>query len=179
MTHSAHTPASPKAKAKRPLAPDTARLDPRSARAWTEPMATAPLGGGRYAVESSTNEYRVDLTTSDCTCLDHGYRGARCKHLRRVAVEVTRGDLPAPGRLPGTAPPAVASDTSPRTDPDCVTTAGSTRTIPSATGRQGTSSLSSASLTHPPVSGPLRGRAALSLIMRRTAAIRPMTPSSR
>ncbi len=101
MTHSAHTPASPKAKAKRPLAPDTARLDPRSARAWTEPMATAPLGGGRYAVESSTSEYRVDLTTSDCTCPDHGYRGARCKHLRRVAVEVTRGDLPAPGRLPG------------------------------------------------------------------------------
>jgi hypothetical protein len=64
-------------------------------------MATAPLGGGRYAVESTSGEYRVDLASGDCTCPDHGYRGVRCKHLRRVAVEITRGDLPAPGRLPG------------------------------------------------------------------------------
>lgn len=65
-------------------------------------MATWPLASGCYAVESASgNEYRVDLATGDCTCPDHDYRGTRCKHLRRVAVEITRGDLPAPGRLPG------------------------------------------------------------------------------
>lgn len=87
---------------KRPLAPDTSRLDPRSARAWTEAMATEALGGGRYAVEAASgNEYRVDLRDGTCTCPDSGYRGERCKHLRRVAVEITRGDLAPPGRMPG------------------------------------------------------------------------------
>jgi len=99
MTHLEHTPASP---TKRPLAPDISRLDPRSARAWTEPMAVEPLGSGRYAVESeSDNEYEVDLRDGTCTCPDNGYRGARCKHLRRVAVEITRGELPPPGRRVG------------------------------------------------------------------------------
>lgn len=99
MTHLEHTSASPM---KRPLAPDTSRLDPRSARAWTEPMAVEPLGSGRYAVESASgNEYTVDLRDGTCTCPDNGYRGVRCKHLRRVAVEITRGELAPPGRLPG------------------------------------------------------------------------------
>jgi len=99
MTHLEHTPAS---ASKRRLAPDTSRLDPRSARAWTEPMAVEPIGGGCYAVASASgNEYHIDLPAGRCTCPDNGYRGARCKHLRRVAVEVTRGDLAPPGRLPG------------------------------------------------------------------------------
>ncbi|MFC7176512.1 SWIM zinc finger family protein [Halosegnis marinus] len=97
MTHLEHTPASPNPK--RPLAPDTSRLDPRSARAWTEPMAVRALGGGRYAVASG-GDYEVDLPAGTCTCPDSGYRGERCKHLRRVAVEITRGDLAPPGRLP-------------------------------------------------------------------------------
>lgn len=65
-------------------------------------MAVEPLGSGRYAVDAASgNEYRVDLTSGTCTCPDNGFRDARCKHLRRVAVEITRGDLAPPGRLPG------------------------------------------------------------------------------
>ncbi|MFB6119325.1 SWIM zinc finger family protein [Halosegnis sp.] len=102
MTHLENTPASP-SEPKRPLAPDLSQLDDRSARAWTEPMAVEARGGGVYAVASaSDNEYRADLLTGSCTCPDSGFRGARCKHLRRVALEVTRGDVPPPGRLSGT-----------------------------------------------------------------------------
>jgi hypothetical protein len=75
----------------------------RSVRAWTEPMAVEPLGSGRYRVESASgNEYTVDLPASDCTCPDHGYRGERCKHLRRVAIDVTEGRVPPPGKRRGT-----------------------------------------------------------------------------
>jgi len=75
----------------------------RSVRAWVEEMAVEPLGSGRYRVESeSGNTYTVDLTTADCTCPDHGYRGERCKHLRRVAIEVTEGEVPPPGKREGT-----------------------------------------------------------------------------
>ncbi|MEF8841337.1 MAG: SWIM zinc finger family protein [Haloarculaceae archaeon] len=77
-------------------------MDGRSVRAWTEAMAVAPLGGGRYAVEGqSGNTYVVDLLASDCTCPDHTIRGERCKHLRRVAIEVNRGRVAAPGRVRG------------------------------------------------------------------------------
>lgn len=85
------------------LAPDTSRLDGRSARAWTEPMAVTALGEGRYEVENSEGRtYVVDLPESDCTCPDHRIRGESCKHLRRVAIEVTRGQVPAPGKVRGT-----------------------------------------------------------------------------
>ena len=87
----------------RPLAPDTSRLDGRSARAWTEPMAVRALGDGQYAVENQQGRtYTVDLDAGDCTCPDHRIRGERCKHLRRVAIEVTRGRVPAPGKVRGT-----------------------------------------------------------------------------
>ncbi|MFB6206328.1 MAG: SWIM zinc finger family protein [Haloglomus sp.] len=86
-----------------PLAPDTSRLDGRSARAWTEPMAVTALGGGRYEVENQAGRtYVVNLPESDCTCPDHRIRGESCKHLRRVAIEVTRGRVPAPGKVRGT-----------------------------------------------------------------------------
>ncbi|MEF8914721.1 SWIM zinc finger family protein [Natronomonas sp.] len=99
MTHPAHTPASSDSDARRPLAPDTSRLDDRSARAWTEAMAVRSLGAGRYAVESQSGAtYMVNLPRSDCTCPDHEIRGERCKHLRRVAIEVTEGRVPPPGK---------------------------------------------------------------------------------
>lgn len=86
----------------RPLAPDTSRLDGRSARAWTEPMAVTALGEGRYEVENRAGRtYVVDLPEGDCTCPDHRIRGESCKHLRRVAIEVTRGQVPAPGKVQG------------------------------------------------------------------------------
>ena len=88
---------------KEPLAPDFGAMDDRSVRAWTEAMAVGTLGGGRYAVEGqSGNTYVVDLLGSDCTCPDHTIRGERCKHLRRVAIEVNRGRVAPPGRVRGT-----------------------------------------------------------------------------
>ena len=88
---------------KEPLAPDLRAMDERSVRAWTEAMAVAPLGDGRYAVESqSGNTYVVDLPAGECTCPDHTIRGERCKHLRRVAIEVNRGRIAPPGRRRGT-----------------------------------------------------------------------------
>ncbi|MFQ3318794.1 MAG: hypothetical protein ACI8UR_000603 [Natronomonas sp.] len=102
MTHPEYTAASSDSDVRRPLAPDTSRLDDRSARAWTEAMAVRPLGYGRYAVESQSGAtYLVSLPRSDCTCPDHEIRGERCKHLRRVAIEVTEGRVPPPGKVRG------------------------------------------------------------------------------
>jgi len=83
--------------------PDLGSMDDRSVRAWTEAMAVGPVGGGRYIVEGqSDNTYVVDLPAGDCTCPDHTIRGERCKHLRRVAIEVNRGRVAPPGKLRGT-----------------------------------------------------------------------------
>lgn len=88
---------------KEPLVPDLGRMDERSVRAWTEAMAVETLGSGRYAVEGqSDNTYVVDLPAGDCTCPDHTIRGERCKHLRRVAIEVNRGRVAPPGKVRGT-----------------------------------------------------------------------------
>lgn len=77
-------------------------MDDRSARAWTEAMAVRPVGGGIYEVEGqSGNTYAVDLTDGRCTCPDHAFRGERCKHLRRTALEVSRREVPPPGKVEG------------------------------------------------------------------------------
>jgi hypothetical protein len=87
---------------KEPLAPDFGAMDDRSVRAWTEAMSVAPLGDGRYSVEGQSDEtYVVDLPESGCTCPDHTIRGERCKHLRRVVIEVNRGRVAPPGRVRG------------------------------------------------------------------------------
>jgi hypothetical protein len=63
-----------------------------------ERMAVTQLGGGVYEVESqSGNTYSVDLPGGRCTCPDHNFRGVRCKHVRRVAMEVTDGRVAPPG----------------------------------------------------------------------------------
>ena len=100
MTHPAYTPASSDVEdRRRPLAPDIAALDDRSARAWTEAMAVRPLGRGRYAVESQSGAtYVVNLPHGECTCPDHEIRGERCKHARRVAIEINERRVPPPGR---------------------------------------------------------------------------------
>ncbi|WP_257299453.1 SWIM zinc finger family protein [Haloarchaeobius sp. FL176] len=79
--------------------PADARLDPRSRRARTEPMAVAPLGSGRYAVATEHGSYLVDVPEHRCTCPDHAFRGKRCKHRRRVAIEITEGAVPPPGHV--------------------------------------------------------------------------------
>ena len=81
------------------LAPDLRRLDDRAARAWTERMAVRPLDDGRYAVDTESGAtYVVDLTARSCTCPDHQIRGEHCKHLRRVAIEITSHRVPPPGK---------------------------------------------------------------------------------
>ncbi|MFB6299451.1 MAG: SWIM zinc finger family protein [Halobacteriales archaeon] len=94
MTHTRNPSASP---TKHALAPDLTALDDRSVRAWTERMAVTQLEDGRYTVESQSGAtYIVDLTDGRCTCPDHVIRDARCKHLRRVAIEINEGQLPPP-----------------------------------------------------------------------------------
>ena len=81
------------------LAPDLRALDDRAARAWTERMAVRPLGDGRYAVDAESGAtYVVDLPDRSCTCPDNEIRGEHCKHLRRVAIEITSHRVPAPGK---------------------------------------------------------------------------------
>ena len=81
------------------LAPDLRRLDERAARAWTEEMAVRSLPGARYAVDSASGAtYVVDVLAGTCTCPDHQIRGERCKHVRRVAIEITSRRVPPPGR---------------------------------------------------------------------------------
>lgn len=82
---------------KRSLSPD-AGTDSRAARARAERMAVVPVGGGCYDVVTETDTvYTVDLPGSRCTCPDHRYRHAQCKHLRRAAIEVNAGEVPPPG----------------------------------------------------------------------------------
>ncbi|WP_049900666.1 hypothetical protein [Halococcus agarilyticus] len=94
MTHTRNTPVS----RKQSLVPDLDGMADRAARAWRERMAVDPLGGGRYVVESTSDAtYVVSLPGSRCSCPDHTIRNERCKHLRRVAIEVTEGRVPPPG----------------------------------------------------------------------------------
>lgn len=79
----------------------------REIRARTERMVIKPqiddddVCTSLYEVVSSSgNIYTVDLDTpGGCTCPDAQYNGAKwCKHRRRVAIEITESDLPAPGK---------------------------------------------------------------------------------
>jgi hypothetical protein len=99
MTHPAHTPASLPATRSKTTLP-AAGTTGRARRARVEAMAVRPLRDGRYAVETDGEgeTYVVDLDATTCTCPDHEVRGARCKHLRRVALEVTARLVPPPGR---------------------------------------------------------------------------------
>ncbi len=63
-------------------------------------MSVLPLGDGLYEVESASDHtYLVDLEGGRCTCPDHVFRDARCKHIRRVAMEITEGRTPPPGEI--------------------------------------------------------------------------------
>ena len=68
----------------------------RAFRARVDPMTVRPLRDRRYVVETEGGTYVVDLDEKRCTCPDHAIRGSRCKHLRRVAIEITEGRVPAP-----------------------------------------------------------------------------------
>jgi hypothetical protein len=77
------------------------REDDRSERAKREPMTVRPLRDRRYVVETDGGTYVVALDAGTCSCPDHEIRGERCKHLRRVAIEVTEGRIPAPDERVG------------------------------------------------------------------------------
>ena len=84
------------------LAPDPRELPARAARAWTEPMAVRPEpedgAVARYRVDAASGAtYTVDPVAGTCACPDSRFRGATCKHRRRVAIEITAGRVPAPG----------------------------------------------------------------------------------
>ncbi len=81
------------------LAPDLRSMPDRAARAWAERMAVRPLGDGAYAVDSQSGAtYVVDPLAGSCTCPDATIRNETCKHLRRVAIEITTRRVPPPGR---------------------------------------------------------------------------------
>jgi len=70
----------------------------RAERARSEEMTVRPLRDGRYVVETTGGTYVVGLDARECTCPDYAIRGATCKHIRRVAIDVTGGRVPAPDR---------------------------------------------------------------------------------
>jgi hypothetical protein len=79
------------------LAPDLQGLSERGVRAWTERMAVTPVGDA-YVVDSESGAtYVVDPVAGTCSCPDRQIRGETCKHLRRVAIEITTGRVPPPG----------------------------------------------------------------------------------
>jgi hypothetical protein len=95
----------------------------RAQRALSEAMAVVALGGGEYDVVTEDGEravYTVDLPAGRCTCPDHRMRGARCKHLRRVAIDVTAGRVPAPGERAATCADCSARFHADAADPDPV-----------------------------------------------------------
>ncbi|MCU4926005.1 SWIM zinc finger family protein [Halobacteria archaeon AArc-dxtr1] len=91
-----NTIASPKAS----LPVPSPEIPQRALRARTEPMSVLALGDGLYEVESaSETTYLVDLEAGRCSCPDHVFRHTRCKHVRRVAIEITDGRTPPPGLI--------------------------------------------------------------------------------
>jgi hypothetical protein len=62
-------------------------------------MAVRAFGTNRYEVTTESGSYLVDVGAGRCTCPDHLFREARCKHQRRVAVEITAGRVPPPGHV--------------------------------------------------------------------------------
>jgi hypothetical protein len=87
-------------------------------------MAVRPLGG-QYLVDSESGAtYVVDPIAGTCTCPDQQMRGETCKHLRRVAIEITAGRVPPPGKRRGTCAACgleafVPQDESPPLCPTC------------------------------------------------------------
>lgn len=59
-------------------------------------MLVRPLRDGRYVVETDGGTYVVDVERETCTCPDSAIRDARCKHRRRVALEIDARLLPGP-----------------------------------------------------------------------------------
>ena len=88
-----------------PIPDDIEKQEPRTQRAYREPMQVAlARAGGRYTVyAASGNTYEVDVIAKTCTCGDSQQNepDGGCKHVRRVDMEVRANRVPTPdGRLP-------------------------------------------------------------------------------
>ncbi len=62
-------------------------------------MAVRSFGTNLYEVRTEGGSYLVDVGAGRCTCPDFLFRDARCKHLRRVAIEITEERVPPPGHV--------------------------------------------------------------------------------
>lgn len=86
-----------------PTHQNKAHLDPRTRRAINEQMDVLFVGIGRYVVHSeSGNRYEVDIFERSCTCPDWQDESTpdRCKHVRRVDLEIAARTVPRPdGRI--------------------------------------------------------------------------------
>lgn len=75
----------------------------RAERARSEPMAVSPVGEGYYDVVTDDDSvYTVSLPEGRCTCPDSRIRGATCKHVRRVEMDVAAARVPPPDRREAT-----------------------------------------------------------------------------
>jgi hypothetical protein len=97
----------------------------RTQRACTEDMTIQALLDGRYQVTTQSGQtYFVTLGTDTCSCPDPA---PRCKHLRRVELDIAFGELPHPddcptdaeleAREPVHAPPTPTSPATPTPTP--------------------------------------------------------------
>lgn len=86
----------------------SADLEPRTRRAITQEMDILFVDIGRYVVHSeSGNRYEVDIFEDSCTCPDSQDAATprRCKHIRRLDMEIDAGTVPRPdGRVAGRSP---------------------------------------------------------------------------
>ncbi len=62
-------------------------------------MAVRAFGTNLYEVTTEGGSYLVDVGAGRCGCPDFLFRDAHCKHLRRVAIEITEGRVPPPGHV--------------------------------------------------------------------------------
>jgi hypothetical protein len=103
---------------------DASTVEPRTQRARTEDMLVAlRKTGGIYSVRGeSGNTYRADVATKECTCPDAQKSSVeRCKHIRRVEIEIRNRTVPTPdGRLPEpvAADGGIATDRNPELSED-------------------------------------------------------------
>jgi hypothetical protein len=82
---------------------DHTDTEPRTRRAIDEEMDIVFVGIGAYVVHSeSGHRYRIDIFEESCTCPDwqKSSTPARCKHIRRVKMEINARTVPRPdGRI--------------------------------------------------------------------------------
>lgn len=77
--------------------PPLRELQGRELRAYTDIEDVSHFMGSKYYVKSASsgNQYLVDPDGPFCSCPDYQL-GNHCKHLRRVAIEITQETVKPP-----------------------------------------------------------------------------------